>query len=61
MISLAMNSQPTAHLRNTGAGIDTVHPYNAKVKIKIGPYGHLEYMFEDTRGYGSVRSNVLYA
>ena len=61
MISLAMNSQPTAALRNTGAGIDTIHPYKAKVRIKVGPHGHLEYIFEDTHGYGSVRSNVLYA
>lgn len=62
MISLAMNSQSTAALRNTGAGIDTIQPHKAKVKIKVGPQGHLEYIFEDSLGYKNfVRCNEPYA
>jgi hypothetical protein len=61
MISLAMNSQPTAVLHNTGAGIETIKPYKAKVKIKVGPRGHLEYIFEDTEAdTNSIRPNERY-
>lgn len=62
MVSLAMNSKPTAVLRNTGAGIDTLQPYKAKVKIKVGPQGHLEYIFEDSEGYTNfILPNERYA
>jgi hypothetical protein len=61
MISLAMNSQPTAVLHNTGAGIETIKPYKAKVKIKVGPRGCLEYIFEDTEvNTDSIRPNERY-
>jgi hypothetical protein len=61
MISLAMNSQPTAVFHNTGAGIETIKPYKAKVKIKVGSRGHLEYIFEDTQsGTHSILANDRY-
>jgi hypothetical protein len=61
IIALTMNSHATERLHNTGAGIDTVKPFQQKVKIRYRD-GHLEYVFRDTVGGSScIRPNREYA
>ncbi|KAL9617461.1 MAG: hypothetical protein Q9160_007724 [Pyrenula sp. 1 TL-2023] len=51
VVALAMSSQPSKKLENTGAGIQTVELYEEKVQIKARD-DHLEIVFQDT-GFGS--------
>jgi hypothetical protein len=61
IITLAMNSSPTEHLRNTGAGIDTVKPFQQNVKIRCRDK-RLQYVFGDTsEGSDNIRPNLPYA
>jgi hypothetical protein len=61
ILALAMNSQATERLHNTGAGIDTVSPFQEKVKVRYR-HGHLEFVFQDNNIDGSsVRPNQEYA
>lgn len=58
IIALAMNSQPTEKLHNTGSGIDTVRPFKEKVRIRSRD-GHLEFVFHDNNdGCSPVRQNT---
>lgn len=46
--ALAMNSQQTAALRNTGAGIATVGVFEETVKVRAKDANNLEFVFGDT-------------
>lgn len=60
MVALALQSQRSFAMQNTGAGIDTIAPMKQKVRVR-NVDGHLEYIFDDTYLNGSgVRANRKY-
>lgn len=57
VVALAMNSQPSGKLENTGAGIQTVQVFEENVTIKTRE-DHLEIVFQDTDfGAEKIRAN----
>jgi hypothetical protein len=56
--ALAMNSQRTDALRNTGAGIATTGVYEERVRIRVRD-DHLEFVFEDTEASTACQSTAV--
>lgn len=57
---LAMNSQPTSKLNNTGAGIETVQVFREQVKIKFRD-NRLQLVFEGEEVDGKLKPGKAYA